>query len=398
VLNAVRDQDCAEPVLARETDRASLAVDVVARQAVRHGDARGVLCWVPARSLPALRAAVGPLGGATVAVPVPRGETPPTQLTPEGATGAFQPLVDTYTTVPYRDIDPSAAAGLAYVAMFGMMFADTGHGLLLLAAGLLLRSRPPHRLTPVRWAAPFVIGAGATSAALGVVFGEAFGPTGLVPTLWMSPLDDPLALLLVAIAVGGAFLMGSYALGAVNRWREGGPREAVFAVTGLAGAMMFTGLAALGGGIYTGRTWAVWVGAVVAAAGFTTAFVGMYAVSRSVLASVAEMFDATLRLFTNTVSFARLAAFGLTHAALGALVWDATTGAWSRGGLWLLAAVLVFVLGNAVTFTLEAVVAAVQALRLEYYELFSRVFSLTGRPFRPWSAGQSPQKQPQEVS
>ena len=29
-------------------------------------------------------------------------------------------------------------------------------------------------------------------------------------------------------------------------------------------------------------------------------------------------------------------------------------------------------------------VAGVQALRLEYYELFSRVFQLEGRPFRPW--------------
>ena len=50
----------------------------------------------------------------------------------------------------------------------------------------------------------------------------------------------------------------------------------------------------------------------------------------------------------------------------------------------LLAAVIVFVLGNAVAFSLEALVAAVQALRLEYYELFSRVFSTEGRPFRPW--------------
>ena len=28
--------------------------------------------------------------------------------------------------------------------------------------------------------------------------------------------------------------------------------------------------------------------------------------------------------------------------------------------------------------------AGVQALRLEYYELFSRVFVAEGRPFRPW--------------
>jgi len=45
---------------------------------------------------------------------------------------------------------------------------------------------------------------------------------------------------------------------------------------------------------------------------------------------------------------------------------------------------VVFVVGGALAFALEALVAAVQALRLEYYELFSRVFVAQGHPFRPW--------------
>lgn len=91
-----------------------------------------------------------------------------------------------------------------------------------------------------------------------------------------------------------------------------------------------------------------------------------------------------VRIGTNTVSFARLAAFGLTHAALGDLVWRATSGLASRGALALIGAALVFVAGTAIAFALEALVAGVQALRLEFYELFSRVFTAQGRPFRPW--------------
>ena len=97
-----------------------------------------------------------------------------------------------------------------------------------------------------------------------------------------------------------------------------------------------------------------------------------------------EVFDALLRVGTNLVSFARLAAFGLTHAALGQIVWDGTTSLWASGGAAVLAAVAVFVGGNLLAFGLEALVAGVQALRLEYYELFSRVFSVEGRPFHPW--------------
>jgi V/A-type H+-transporting ATPase subunit I len=91
-----------------------------------------------------------------------------------------------------------------------------------------------------------------------------------------------------------------------------------------------------------------------------------------------------LRLGANILSFARLAAFGLTHAALSAVVWGATVSLWGSSALSSLLAVLVFVVGTVVTFALEVLVAAVQALRLTYYELFSRVFQAEGQPFRPW--------------
>jgi V/A-type H+-transporting ATPase subunit I len=97
-----------------------------------------------------------------------------------------------------------------------------------------------------------------------------------------------------------------------------------------------------------------------------------------------ETFDLTLRLGSNVVSFARLAAFGLMHAAIASVVWDATTALWGRGLVAAAGAVVVFVAGHAVAFALESLVAAVQALRLEYYELFSRIFLREGRPFRPW--------------
>jgi V/A-type H+-transporting ATPase subunit I len=66
------------------------------------------------------------------------------------------------------------------------------------------------------------------------------------------------------------------------------------------------------------------------------------------------------------------------------LVWTGTAALWTVGGWAVAAAVAVFLLGNLVTFGLEALVAGVQALRLEYYEIFSRIFTAEGRAFRPW--------------
>ena len=52
--------------------------------------------------------------------------------------------------------------------MFGMMFGDVGHGVLLVAGGLLLHSGRPATLARVRHLATFVIGAGLASVAFGL--------------------------------------------------------------------------------------------------------------------------------------------------------------------------------------------------------------------------------------
>jgi V/A-type H+-transporting ATPase subunit I len=103
-----------------------------------------------------------------------------------------------------------------------------------------------------------------------------------------------------------------------------------------------------------------------------------------VLQAGIETFDSLIRIGTNTMSFARLAAFGLTHAALCGLIWSATTALEHRGLLGVIAGVAVFLVGNTVAFALEGLVAGIQALRLEYYELFSRILVNEGHQFCPW--------------
>ena len=128
--------------------------------------------------------------------------------------------------------------------------------------------------------------------------------------------------------------------------------------------------------------------AVLALLALALIFIGLFVEAggggTGVIQALVELLDTVIRLGSNMVSFARLAAFGLMHAALMMVVWNGTMTLWVPG--WrAVAAILVFVLGNALAFALEALVAAIQALRLEYYELFSRVFQSEGRPFQPWA-------------
>jgi V/A-type H+-transporting ATPase subunit I len=323
-----------------------------------------------------------------VRLPRPRGVDPPTATSTGTARRTFAPLVDAYTTVPYRDLDPTVVAGLAYAVMFGVMFGDVGHGALLLGAALLIRFGRIRRLARLRPHWLFVVAAAVAAIGFGFAYGEFFGPTGVVPVLWLAPMDDPVQLLFAGVGLGAVLLAGAYALGTANRVREGGWGRALYAPSGLAGSMLFVAAGLAVGGWYAGSSWLGVAAAGLAAAGLGLSYAGLWAGSGGGAAggmqAAIELFDLVIRLGANVVSFARLAAFGLTHAVLAWIVWDATTGLWGRGAAGAVAAVLVFVVGTAVAFALEALVAGIQALRLEYYELFSRVFQLEGRPFLPW--------------
>ncbi len=379
-------------------------VEAAAQAAVVRGDVTGLAGWTAAADVPRLADRVAEAGGGVVPIAPPRGLDPPTLLRPGGTVRrSFSPLVETYGTVPYADVDPTLLAGAAYAVMFGMMFGDVGHGALVVLAALLLRTGRPRALARFRRVWPTVAACGVAAMGFGLLYGEFFGPTGVVPVLWLAPLEEPVTLLGAALGVGGVLLGGAYVVGSVNRWREGGWAVALSAPTGLAGASLFVGLGVAVLGAVVGPSWLLGLGVVVALCGLLLTFLGLLAAAAGgpgarTAQALVELFDAVMRLGTNLASFARLAAFGLTHAALGLVVWNATTALWAGGGLLVLAAVVVFLVGNALAFALEALVAAVQALRLEYYELFSRVFTLEGRPFRPWHVPLDTTYQPEPVA
>ena len=90
-----------------------------------------------------------------------------------------------------------------------------------------------------------------------------------------------------------------------------------------------------------------------------------------------ETLETGINLFANTLSFMRVAAFSLNHVALALAVFTIANGL-GTAGHW-----LTIVLGNVIIIVLEGGIVAIQALRLMYYEGFSRFFSGDGTEFVP---------------
>ena len=134
--------------------------------AVRRGTVAALAGWAPSADLPGLAGRIAGSGGAVVPLAVPAGRPPTLLRTGSGLRRSMTPLVQTYATVPYRDLDPTVPAGLAYVFMFGMMFGDAGHGALLVVAALVLSRGRPRRFARYRPGWPFLLGAGLAASRL----------------------------------------------------------------------------------------------------------------------------------------------------------------------------------------------------------------------------------------
>ena len=96
-----------------------------------------------------------------------------------------------------------------------------------------------------------------------------------------------------------------------------------------------------------------------------------------ILQNFFEMFELMLSYLSNTMSFLRVGAFVLIHAGMMMAVF---TLAELAGGVGYVAIVI---FGNALVMCMEALLVAIQVLRLEFYEMFSRYYNGDGRPFRP---------------
>ena len=315
----------------------------------------------------------------------------------------FEMLVSTYGLPSYRELEPTLFVALSYVLMFGMMFGDAGHGIVLALCGLF--ALVSGRSEKVRDFGLLLFFGGSSSIIFGVVYGSYFG-IGLFKkyALWHDPLEgDPSRLMFGAIGFGIAMISLGLILNVINRFRRGDVIGGFLDKFGLAGLLFYWGALALlinRAAIETQGLMGLWVTIflVFPMVGWAVKepiehFLGHGAGGRdeatgglagAVIESLVGAFEAVLSYLANTISFVRLAAYAMSHAALlvatfmlAAQVRDISMG----GGLW---SVLVIILGNAIAIVLEGIIASVQALRLEYYEFFGKFFSGNGQPFEPF--------------
>jgi len=298
----------------------------------------------------------------------------PTVITRNRLLAPFATLVGQYGIPEYGEVDPTPLFAVTFLLMFGSMFGDLGQGAVIALAAWLLRRRLGRF-----W--PFGLLAGLSSMAFGLVFGSVFGNEHLIPALWMSPLTDPLRMLTLALLWGVGFITLACTLAIYNRVAVGRWRDAVLGHHGAVNLVFYLALVGAGVGLAEDGALAPWPATIAGLALATLTWASWREQQGPLIERALVVFIATLETVigyvSNTLSFLRVAAFGLNHVALAIAVYTLA------GMLGEVGHLVTLVLGNLFIIVLEGGIVMIQVMRLQYYEGFSRYFSGDGHAFAP---------------
>jgi V/A-type H+-transporting ATPase subunit I len=335
----------------------------------------------------------------------------------------FEKLVFSYGAPLYGTIDPTPFVAFFFMILFGIMFGDLGQGAVLLLLGFLTGKKGPKALAGFRNYSTPLIAVSISSMVMGLLNGEVFaneeilvGPTqaalGFFMNIFGIPGEAPERILhlmpeagsiaklfyFFGFTVGVGVILNSIGLivNIMNLCTLRKYEKAFFSKTGLAGLILFWYALFIAVRIILGGSFASFdfLGLLLPAGVifFGPVIWRIIAGERPILEGGAlvffmegfvEVLETVSTYISNTVSFLRVGAFALSHAVLSFIVFtlsEMVTGL-PVGPVF---ALVIMIFGNAVIIVLEGMIVAIQVVRLQYYEFFSKFFTETGVEFAPF--------------
>jgi V/A-type H+-transporting ATPase subunit I len=326
----------------------------------------------------------------------------------------FQMLVQNYSIPEYGTVEPTPFVAVAYLIMFGLMFGDVGHGIVLILAALVGMFIYKGRSENIRNLFKLVVWCGAAAVVTGALFGSYFGMQWIKP-LWFDfhslvsgetrgnyQVKSIYDVLLITLYFGIAVIGLGLVLNWVNLISKRQWFRLVFDKGGFLGSWIYAG------GIYIayyyvrhdyhelppGRVLLLLAGlpALLLIAKAPLQFLRhhdkpftFFTPLDFIMEWILEMLEIFSGYLANTLSFMRVAGLGIAHVSLLIAFFDIAGMLRSAGGSYTVGSYLVLALGNILVIVLEGLSAGIQSLRLNYYEFFSKYFSGTGKVYAPVS-------------
>jgi len=310
--------------------------------------------WIPAKRS---KVFVEQLQHATVTFLPSEGEAPVLLETPL-ALKPFEKLITNFSYPRYGELNPVIPFASSFLLLFGIMFGDVGHGVVLAFLGWLVKKYK----TDYADLGQIYYLSGLSSVFFGFLYGSVFGVHHLIPHLLFTPIENIGATILFSIGIGIVIITLSFLLHMVTAVKRKEPSLLFLSEGSLLWFLVYW--FAIG----------IVVKSLVQHMDITYEAMILFALLCAILyrmlkraeektQAVIDFFRTLMETITNTVSFLRVGAFALAHGALFMAVFSIAkmiSETYGEGFLyWLL-----IIVGNVVIIVLEGVIVTIQTSML----------------------------------
>ncbi|HOW42083.1 MAG TPA: V-type ATPase 116kDa subunit family protein [Candidatus Omnitrophota bacterium] len=316
----------------------------------------------------------------------------------------FEMLIEAYGVPRYGTVDPTLFVAISFLLMFGAMFGDLGHGLVLVCIGLLIAVPSFNRLLkPFLKAGPvseggrrfgtLILYCGISSSVFGVLYGSFFGFE--FPSLWIKPMENVMEAFRVGIGFGVIMISLGIVINVFNAFRDKDYAKAFFDKAGLVVGLLYWAGIGLVSKILSAQQkinplyFYLVFGSILVLFLFPIVenilFKKHASLIEAFFESIVNMLEIFMGYLSNTVSFIRVAAFALAHTGLFLAIFGLSHATESSGNLGSALAWLIIIGGNILVVCLEGLVVSIQSIRLNYYEFFSKFFIAGKQMYKPLS-------------
>lgn len=330
----------------------------------------------------------------------------PVQISNDGYTRLFEPILRMYSLPNYHDIDPSLFFAPFFMLFFGLCLGDGGYGMLVLLGGIALALSGGE----MKAYGKLGIWLGLMTVICGLATGTVFG-IDLTQQSWafLAPVkpyflnDNGVGLIfgyspmmVISVIIGLVQVLLGMILKACKAWKNYGFGYAIGTfswVTALIGAIALYGLPACGVELPMAVQY-VLLGIIGISALGIFLYNNPSAYKNPILGPVLNIaggawatYGMATGLLGDLLSYIRLFALGLTGGILGAvfnsLAYDMTDGMdWTVRWLPM---VIILLLGHGITFALSMISAFVHPMRLTFVEFFKNAdFEGGGKEYTPF--------------
>ncbi len=361
----------AEEFLSNELDKAEAPLRFAATK-----DAFLIKGWVPAEQLNSAVENLNKAGKNKIFIhsePANYNDKVPIKLKNEKYSKPFEFFINMYSLPTYREIDPTFFMFLTYPVFFGFMLGDFGYGIVSFALFYFLKKKMP------KGAALFnvLLLSSVSSIFFGFIYGEFFGLEEIgyfnIPHL-ISRSHSVLELMYIAIGIGVVHVNWGLIAGFINVRRNHGLKHAIFEKASwfvleigiLLLVLSYKGIIA--------------VSSLIGWVFFAAAAIMLY--RGEGIRGIIEI----PTILTNTLSYLRLMAIGLSSVSIAAVVNEMAEGFFHEGGFLIFAGILVLLIGHVLNITLGLFGSFLHSLRLHYVEFFTKFFEGGAEKYKPFGA------------